>query len=109
MQNSLFLGHLISSSQQLLNEQRTAVFKRSASVNTDFTHPNASTPSDSRPCNDEDDQYNLLAGLVILQSNADPLMSFAGSVPSAGMGISSLFEHVKMRNMTQKNIYKYVY
>ncbi|KAF7638787.1 hypothetical protein Mgra_00001868 [Meloidogyne graminicola] len=101
----LFLGNLISSSQQLLKEQRTNILKRSASVHTDVTHP-TSTPSDNRQVNDDDDQHNLLAGLIILQSIQDPLMSFAGSVVTAGMGISSLNEHVKMRSLTQKNVYK---
>ncbi|CAK5059780.1 unnamed protein product [Meloidogyne enterolobii] len=94
---------LISSSQQLLKEQKASILKRSASVHTDVT---ASTPNETRPIAEEDDLHNLLSGLIILQSNTDPIMSFAGPTAAGGMGIGSLYDHVKMRNMTQKNVYR---
>jgi len=50
--------------------------------------------------------HNLLSGLIILQSNTDPIISFAGPAAAGGMGIGSLYDHVKMRNMTQKNVYR---
>lgn len=57
----------------------------------------------------KEEEHRLLSGLIVLQAaEMDPIMRFAGTVNASGMGIGDLYQHIRMRTQTQKNIYRQV-
>lgn len=84
-----------------MKKQREDELKKSAELKAKQQHLKQNLLS-------TEDEHRLISGLIILQATeVDPIMRIAGSVSTAdGMGIGDLYQHIRTRNQTQKNVYR---